>query len=88
MLTASLRIRSADLEVESAVICISMPTTRSKTLPSCSARGSVPRSGTSAAFGVSGVLVPLDEALAQAVVDVSGRPTASTPESRLGRSMC
>ena len=27
-------------------------------------------------------LVPLDEALAQAVVDISGRPTSCTPASR------
>ena len=33
-------------------------------------------------------LVPLDEALAQAVVDVSGRPTACTPASRRARSTC
>jgi imidazoleglycerol-phosphate dehydratase len=30
--------------------------------------------------------VPLDEALVQAVVDVSGRPTACTPASPRGRS--
>ena len=55
--------------------CTSTPTTPSRTPRSCSARRSGPRSATRRGIRRFGdALVPLDEALAQAVVDVSGRP--------------
>ena len=55
--------------------CTSTATTASRTPPSCSARRSRRRSATSAGIRRFGdATVPLDEALAQCVVDVAGRP--------------
>ena len=63
-----------DLTVRAEGDPTSTPTTPSRTSRSRSARPCARRSATRWASAASATPVPLDEALAQAVVDVSGRP--------------
>ena len=75
MLTALAKHSLFDLEVTAPATCRWTPTTRSRTPRSCSARRCATALGDKTGIRRFGdALVPLDEALAQAVVDVSGRP--------------
>ena len=73
--TAFARHSLVDLTVQTAGDPTSTPTTPSRTPRSCSARRCARRSATRSGIRRFGdATVPLDEALVQAVVDVSGRP--------------